>query len=62
MSPRKSSSLRARQQRELKLDIFEQIRTEIRKMHSTLDLGPLLWVICDCLSRLGLRFDFSPST
>ncbi|MSR81992.1 MAG: GAF domain-containing protein, partial [Candidatus Latescibacteria bacterium] len=58
MSPRKSSSLRARQQRELKLDIFEQIRTEIRKMHSTLDLGPLLWVICDCLSRLGLRFDF----
>ncbi len=58
MSPRKPSSLRTRQRRELKLEIFELIRAEIRKMHSALDLGPLLWVICEGLDRLGLRFDY----
>jgi GAF domain-containing protein len=58
MSPR-TPLLRPDQRRgDVKLEVFQQIRTEIKKMHSTLDLGPLLWVVCDGLSRLGLRFDF----
>ncbi|MBI2503633.1 MAG: GAF domain-containing protein [Candidatus Latescibacteria bacterium] len=57
MNARTSPSPPDQQRENVKLEVCQQIRTEIRKMHSTLDLGPLLWVICEGLIRLGLRFD-----
>jgi len=58
MSRQQPAPSQTHQHRELKLEVFEQVRAEIRKMHSALDLGPLLWVLCNGLNRLGLRFDF----